>query len=100
MLIVWIAAAAIAIVVALIIPFTRRGRTSAAAKSSKVVMLKTVRNIRDKQAAKAARGKQQPCSLCRKLSSRLGFYTDENGRVIGVCRDCKPKIKNRELDQL
>ncbi|OXM16210.1 hypothetical protein [Paenibacillus herberti] len=99
MLIVWIAAAT-AVIIALIILFTSRGRTSAAAKNLKVVKLKTARSIRDKQAAKAARGKQQPCSLCRKLSSRLGFFTDENGRILGVCHDCKPKIKNRQLDQL
>ncbi|TBL79814.1 hypothetical protein [Paenibacillus thalictri] len=41
--------------------------------------------------------KLQPCSYCRKKSAPLAFYADQQGKVIGVCRNCKPIAERQEL---
>ncbi|MDG0792156.1 hypothetical protein OMP38_15745 [Cohnella ginsengisoli] len=92
----------------------RRRRVSAA-RSAKVVPLRSVRRrrpgkspegrskpreIRDKPRETAAGEQARPCSLCRERSARLSFYVDEGGRTIGVCKNCRPKAEARELDRL
>ncbi|MCM3745787.1 hypothetical protein M3223_00325 [Paenibacillus pasadenensis] len=94
----WIAAGIIAAV--LLIGLVKKRRRPEAAARSKVIELKAARSRKNKRTAAESNGKSQPCSLCRKPSKQLGFYTDENGTVIGVCSSCKPKVKTRQLEQL
>lgn len=40
---------------------------------------------------------EQPCSSCRKKNGKLIFYAQDNGSVVGLCRDCKAKAKKRDM---
>ncbi|MDU0200497.1 hypothetical protein ACYEXS_08425 [Paenibacillus sp. MAH-36] len=42
----------------------------------------------------------QACSFCRKKQKKLAFYSDEEGRVVGVCSDCRPQAERRALMRL
>lgn len=42
----------------------------------------------------------QICSFCRKKAGRLVFYADPSGKVVGVCRQCKPLAEKRVLTRL
>lgn len=44
--------------------------------------------------------KKQTCSFCRNKEKKLSFYSDEQGRVIGVCKQCKPLAERRALMRL
>ncbi|MFC5450115.1 hypothetical protein [Paenibacillus aestuarii] len=44
--------------------------------------------------------KQQKCSFCRKENKKLAFYSDENGKIVGVCPVCKPLAERRALMRL
>lgn len=90
--------AAAAAVCALVIWLNRRQASSR--RRSNVIALDAARRRKSKPNPAAARGKGQPCSLCRQPSARLAFYSDENGQVIGVCKACEPKLKSRQLDRL
>jgi hypothetical protein len=43
---------------------------------------------------------KQTCSFCRKKQKKLSFYSDEQGRVVGVCMVCKPQAERRALMRL
>lgn len=94
---------------------TKRGRRVSAARSAKVVPLRSARRRRsgkppagrskprempDKPREAAAGEQARPCSLCRERFARLSFYVDEGGRTIGVCKNCRSKAEARELDRL
>ncbi|AOZ92207.1 hypothetical protein [Paenibacillus crassostreae] len=38
----------------------------------------------------------QKCSYCKK-TSRLIFYASDEGTVVGVCKECRPKAKARDM---
>ncbi|MNI60584.1 hypothetical protein D3C73_1158110 [compost metagenome] len=40
---------------------------------------------------------EQPCSSCRKKNGKLIFYAQDNGSVVGLCKDCKVKAKKRDM---
>lgn len=40
------------------------------------------------------------CSFCRKKEKKLSFYSDERGRVVGVCSRCRPQAERRALMRL
>ncbi|MCY9659826.1 hypothetical protein P5G65_08815 [Paenibacillus chondroitinus] len=42
----------------------------------------------------------QACSFCKKKQKKLAFYSDEEGRVVGVCSDCRPQAERRALMRL
>ncbi|MEJ8304899.1 hypothetical protein [Saccharibacillus sacchari] len=39
----------------------------------------------------------QSCSRCQKKSDSVGFYVDEYGNLVGVCKECRKSAKNRDL---
>lgn len=39
----------------------------------------------------------QACSRCQKKSDSVGFYVDEYGNLVGVCKECRKSAKNRDL---
>ncbi|WP_379129810.1 hypothetical protein [Paenibacillus sp. sgz500958] len=39
----------------------------------------------------------QPCSSCRKKNGKLIFYAQDNGSVVGLCKDCRVKAKKRDM---
>lgn len=43
---------------------------------------------------------KQMCSFCRKKDKKLSFYSDEQGRVVGVCPVCRPQAERRALMRL
>ncbi|WP_199624213.1 hypothetical protein [Paenibacillus alkalitolerans] len=47
---------------------------------------------------KTAKG--QVCSFCRNKTDRLAFYSDEQGKVLGLCNSCKLLAENRGLLRL
>lgn len=40
---------------------------------------------------------EQQCSSCKKKNGKLIFYAQDNGTVVGLCKDCKDKAKKRDL---
>jgi hypothetical protein len=52
------------------------------------------------QGKKSSRINKQTCSFCRKKEKKLSFYSDEQGRVVGVCIVCKPQAERRALMRL
>lgn len=36
---------------------------------------------------------EQPCSSCKKKNGKLVFYAQDNGTVVGLCKDCQSKAK-------
>lgn len=39
----------------------------------------------------------QLCSSCKKKNGKLVFYAQDNGSVVGLCKDCKVKAKKRDM---
>lgn len=39
----------------------------------------------------------QLCSSCRKKNGKLVFYAQDDGSVVGLCKDCKDKAKKRDM---
>lgn len=39
----------------------------------------------------------QLCSSCKKKNGKLVFYAQDNGTVVGLCKDCKIKAKKRDM---
>ncbi|NGZ77330.1 hypothetical protein [Saccharibacillus alkalitolerans] len=46
---------------------------------------------------KAGEGLLQSCSHCRKKSDSVGFFADEYGNLVGICKECRKSAKNRDL---
>ncbi|RQW13104.1 hypothetical protein [Paenibacillus rhizophilus] len=40
---------------------------------------------------------EQPCSSCKKKNGKLMFYAQDDGSVVGLCRDCQAKAKKRDM---
>lgn len=40
---------------------------------------------------------EQICSSCRKKNGKLIFYAQDNGSVVGLCRDCKSKARKKDM---
>lgn len=38
---------------------------------------------------------EQLCSSCKKRNGKLIFYAQDNGSVVGLCKDCKTKAQRR-----
>ncbi|MHA6529284.1 hypothetical protein [Paenibacillus sp. BAC0078] len=39
----------------------------------------------------------QLCSSCKKKNGKLIFYAQDNGTVVGLCKDCQSKAKKRDM---
>lgn len=39
----------------------------------------------------------QPCSGCKKKNGKLIFYAQDDGSVVGLCKDCRDKAKRRDM---
>ncbi|SET44662.1 hypothetical protein SAMN03159358_1702 [Paenibacillus sp. NFR01] len=40
---------------------------------------------------------EQQCSSCRKKNGKLIFYAQDNGSVVGLCKECRAKAKKRDM---
>jgi hypothetical protein len=40
---------------------------------------------------------KQSCSYCKRKVDQLSFYSDGRGKVIGVCKSCKPQAERQAL---
>lgn len=58
--------------------------------SSKVISMDSHRR------AKQSAG-EQLCSSCKKKNGKLIFYAQDNGSVVGLCKDCKAQAKKRDM---
>jgi hypothetical protein len=43
---------------------------------------------------------KQACSYCKRKVDQLSFYSDRQGKVIGVCNVCKPQAERQALNRL
>ncbi|GGO00080.1 hypothetical protein [Saccharibacillus kuerlensis] len=66
--------------------------------------LKSKRTVRSSKGAeirrftpKSSEERQQPCSRCHKKSDSVGFFVDDYGNLLGVCKECRKAAKNRDL---
>ncbi|WP_342435973.1 hypothetical protein NSS79_20875 [Paenibacillus sp. FSL L8-0436] len=39
----------------------------------------------------------QLCSSCKKRNGKLIFYAQDNGSVVGLCKDCKAKAQKKDM---
>lgn len=39
----------------------------------------------------------QLCSSCKKKNGKLTFYAQDNGTVVGLCKECQSKAKKRDM---
>lgn len=39
----------------------------------------------------------QPCSSCKKKNGKLIFYAQDDGTVVGLCKECQTKAKKRDM---
>ncbi|OWA35274.1 hypothetical protein B9G55_11475 [Saccharibacillus sp. O16] len=46
---------------------------------------------------KTGEGRLQSCSRCHKKRDSVGFFVDEYGHLVGVCKECRKSAKNRDL---
>lgn len=63
-------------------------------ETSKVIQMSSY------QSKKKTPTNTQACSFCRKKQKKLAFYSDEDGRVVGVCSVCRPQAERRALMRL
>lgn len=40
---------------------------------------------------------EQLCTSCKKKNGKLIFYAQDNGTVVGLCRECQAKAKKRDM---
>lgn len=40
---------------------------------------------------------EQLCTSCKKKNGKLIFYAQDNGTVVGLCKDCQQKAKKRDM---
>ncbi|MBP1964484.1 putative hemolysin [Paenibacillus aceris] len=66
-------------------------------ETSKVINMSLYQS---KKASKAPTANKKACSFCRKKEKKLAFYSDEQGRVVGVCSVCRPQAERRALMRL
>lgn len=66
-------------------------------ETSKVINMSLYQS---KKASKAPTPNKKACSFCRKKEKKLAFYSDEQGRVVGVCSVCRPQAERRALMRL
>jgi putative hemolysin len=43
---------------------------------------------------------KQACTYCKRKVDQLSFYSDRQGKVIGVCNVCKPQAERQALLRL
>ena len=73
--------------------FFRRRRDQTADKgvsNSNVISMDRHRNTKNKPG-------EQPCSSCKKKNGKLIFYAQDNGTVVGLCKDCRVKAKKGDM---
>lgn len=63
---------------------------SVSMRSSNVISMDSHRK------AKQASG-EQLCSSCKKKNGKLIFYAQDNGTVVGLCKECQSKAKKRDM---
>ncbi|CAJ1317580.1 hypothetical protein [Paenibacillus nuruki] len=60
--------------------------------------LATVRNLHQpKQVQSFSNTRLQKCSYCKKDVKHLTFYANDNGGLVGVCKDCEHIAKRQDL---
>lgn len=60
--------------------------------------LATVRNLHQPKQVQSFSGTRlQKCSYCKKDVKHLTFYANENGGLVGVCKDCEHIAKRQDL---
>ncbi len=46
---------------------------------------------------KSPEARPQACSRCHKKNGPVGFYVDDYGSLVGLCKECRKSAKNRDL---
>ena len=80
-------------IAAFLLPRSASSRRDKTRDSGKIIVLDEHRK------ARAARGMDgtQSCSACKKRNGKLVFYAQENGSVVGLCKDCRAQADKRDL---
>ncbi|NUU61450.1 hypothetical protein [Paenibacillus agri] len=69
---------------------TAKRKNERSGMNSKVISMESHRR------AKHSSG-EQLCSSCKKKNGKLIFYAQDNGTVVGLCKDCKAQAKKRDM---
>ncbi|TVX94533.1 hypothetical protein FPZ44_02090 [Paenibacillus agilis] len=54
-------------------------------------------SITKRTKAKPLQQTGQKCSFCKTPSKKLIFYARENGTIVGLCKDCRPKAEHQNM---
>lgn len=66
------------------------------AESPKTGTAGNVISMEGHRKAKQSSG-EQLCSSCKKKNGKLIFYAQDNGTVVGLCKDCKTKAQKKDM---
>ncbi|AIQ69451.1 hypothetical protein [Paenibacillus graminis] len=86
---------AVVLLVGVIVYFGYRSRKGQPAEPKRTTASNVISMDRHRKAKQSA--VEQPCSSCKKKNGKLIFYAQDNGTVVGLCKDCKAKAKKRDM---
>ena len=89
------AAVFVLLLVIVAVSFRSRSRSSKPESPKQGVPSNVISMDRHRKAKQSAA--IQPCSSCRKKNGKLIFYAQDDGSVVGLCKDCKVKAKKRDM---
>ena len=90
----------LALIIYALVKMTRKVRDNV--ETLKVIQMSSYQSKKKTPAKTPAKTPMntQVCSFCRKKQKKLAFYSDENGKVVGVCSVCRPQAERRALMRL
>lgn len=85
----------IVLLVLAVVYFVVRNQKINTSNSQQVTTKSNVISMDRHRKAKQSPG-EQLCSSCKK-NSKLTFYAQDNGTVVGLCKECQSKAKKRDM---
>lgn len=76
--------------VVFLVPRTPKGNSVQKAGGNNVILFDKHRETRNKSG-------EQPCSSCKKINGKLIFYAQDNGTIVGLCKNCRVKAKKQDM---
>ena len=89
----------IVLLVLVIVYFISRGRLTRNSKDHRANNTNSSGNVisMDKHRKTKTISGDQPCSSCKKKNGKLIFYAQENGTIVGLCKNCKSKAIKQDM---
>lgn len=86
----------IVLLVLAVVYFIVRNRKINTSNSHQVTTKNNVISMDGHRKAKQNSG-EQLCTSCKKKNGKLIFFAQDNGTVVGLCKECQSKAKKRDM---